>query len=380
MFVQRRLRALGWSMAVGLALLAGGGAGSARAAATPDVYEVDGVAVDVTAQTAAAARDSAVADGHRKAFRRLLERLTLRADRDRLPDLSTERIAGYVKDFSVAHEKSSATRYLASLDFRFKRDDVRRLLMDKGLPFAETFSKPVLVLPVYEEAGALLLWDTPNPWRAAWENIPAADGLVPLVLPLGDLTDIATIGAEQAAQGDAQRLSAIASRYGAGDSLVAHATKGIEPRDGMVRLDVSTMRYGSAVGGQTLIHTYAAAPGETTDSLLGRAAVEIAAEIEDDWKRDNLLQFENPAVIAITIPISSLQDWLAVRDRLSGVAVIRYTDVVLLSRTEVRVNLHFVGGTDQLAVALAQADLVLTQDEAGWVLRSQRGAPAQKGS
>lgn len=349
-------------------------------AQTPNVYEVKNVKVDETADTAAAARLKALADGHREAFRRLLERLTMKADHDRLPDLTTKGIEAYVRDFSVDGEKTSTTRYLASLDFRFKRDDVRRLLRNAGIPFAETLSKPLLVLPVYEEAGAQILWDTPNPWRAAWDAVPASDGLVPLVLPLGDLTDIASIGAEQAAKGDLARLAAIAKRYGTGDTLVAHAVRSIDPKDGSLQLTITVARYGPATGGQTLVRTFTANPGETSDDLLKRAAADIASEIEDDWKRDNQLQFENRAVLAVTVPITALADWIKVRQRLSGMAVIRYTDLVLLSRSEARVNLHFVGTTEQLVLALAQADLSLTEGEEGWTLRPQAAGSGQGGS
>ncbi|WP_316977400.1 DUF2066 domain-containing protein [Shumkonia mesophila] len=371
MFDHRRWRAWGHRAVLALAISLGGGA-APLLAAMPDVYEVAGVAVDVTAETAAKARDTAIGEGHAKAFRQLLARLTLKADRGRLPELTVNGIAAYVTDFSVANEKTSATRYLASLTFRFKREAIRRLLTDYRLPFAETPSKPVLVLPVFEEAGAVLLWDTPNPWRTAWEETPAPDGLVPLALPLGDLSDIAAIGAEQAVRGDAQRLAAIASRYGAGDSLVAHAIKTVEPRANTIRIDVSTTRYGPTGGGQTLVRAYASAAGETTEALLRRAAAEIAVEVEDDWKRDNLLQFGRPGVIAVTIPIGALSEWLAIRDRMAGMAVIRSTDVVFLSRTEVRANLQFVGTTEQLTLALAQADLALAQEGAAWVLRSLR--------
>jgi hypothetical protein len=371
MFVHRRWRAWGHRALLALAILLGGGAGPLLAA-MPDVYEVAGIAVDITAETAAKARDAAIAEGHAKGFRQLLARLTLKADHSRLPDLTVAGIAAYVTDFSVANEKTSSTRYLARLTFRFKRDAIRRLLMDYRLPFAETPSKPVLVLPVFEEAGAVLLWDTPNPWRTAWEETPAPEGLVPLALPLGDLTDIAAIGAEQAVRGDAQRLAAVAQRYGAGDSLVAHAIKTVKPRDNTIQIDVSTTRYGPTGGGQTLVRAYTSGAGETTEAVLKRAAAEIAVEVEDDWKRDNLLQFGNPAVIAITIPIGALSEWLAVRDRLAGMAVIHSTDVVLLSRTEVRANLQFVGTTEQLVLALAQSDLALTQEGGWWVLRSLR--------
>ena len=87
-----------------------------------DVFEVRDVAVDVTAETATKARELALIEGRKLAFRRLLERLTLRIEHQGLPDLGAEEIAAYVNDFSVAEEKTSAVRYLARLNFRFKHE------------------------------------------------------------------------------------------------------------------------------------------------------------------------------------------------------------------------------------------------------------------
>ena len=63
------LRAL--MLAATLALLATAPA----VAADPDLFTVRGVRVDATAETAPAARDRAIAEGRRLAFRRLVERL-----------------------------------------------------------------------------------------------------------------------------------------------------------------------------------------------------------------------------------------------------------------------------------------------------------------
>ncbi len=130
-------------------------------------------------------------------------------------------------------------------------------------------------------------------------------------------------------------------------------------------------RYGTPGSEQTLLRTFAAAEGETPEALFQRAALDIMIEVEDGWKRENLLNFENPAVIAVSIPIRQLGDWLSIRQRLSEVAFIRNTELVLLSRSEVRVNLHFIGSEEQLILALDQADLELSREQDGeWILRS----------
>ena len=339
---------------------------------TQSLFEVRGVEVDVTAANATEAREQAMAEGEQLAFRRLLERLTLRTDYSRLPTPGADQVAATVKDFSVAEEKASDVRYLARLNFRFKENDIRRILMGYSLPFAETFSKPVLVLPVYEQTGALILWDDPNPWREAWTRISSGDRLVPLTLPRGDLADIAAIGSEQAVDGDAPRLAAIAKRYGAGDALVAHAilrkdVLGLQPE-----LEVYITRHGSALQEQTLVKTFLAEEGESIPLLLARAASALALEVEDNWKKDNLLQFGSPGVVASVVRVGGLGDWIAVRDRLNRVAVIRQMDLVLMSRDEVRVNLHYIGDPEQLALALQQADLTLERVGDEWILALSR--------
>jgi len=367
----RALRPKVWAcVAVVLAVVA---AESAPAQDT-EVFEVRGVAVDITAETAAAAREKALAEGEKKAFERLFQRMTLSEDRDYLPDLNREDRALLVRDFTVAEEKTSAVRYLATLNYRFNAEEVRNLLIDYGVPFAETSSKPVLVLPAYEAAGALVLWDDPNPWRAAWRTRPVVEGLVPLMLPVGDLADIAAIGVEQAVAGDRQRLDALVRRYRTGDVLVAHAILGLDPDGGRPLLEVLLARFSPAGPEHTTAETFRSEDGESIETLLARAAAALAAAVEDDWKRDNLMQFGRPGVTAVAVPIRGLADWLAVRSRLGRVAVVRRFDLVLLSLDEARINLHYLGDVDQLALALAQADLILAEQNGEWTLGLAAGA------
>jgi len=354
--------------AVTIALLAMVIAFSSVVEAATDLFEIKGVKVDVTSKTAAAAREQALAEGEAKAFRLLIDRLTLPADRGLLPELTRHEISSLVKDFSVAKEKVSTVRYIASLDYSFKADKIRRLLVDSGVPYAATRSKPVLVLPVYQSAGALILWDEPNPWRDAWAARPEEAGLVPTIVPLGDLADIAAIGAEQAVQGDPSRLAALARRYGTGDTLVANAVRENQTPAEPPGLKVTVGRYRPEGRVQAFVRTFRAQQGETLNALFHRAVDAIIGQMENDWKQENLLRFDRPSVAAVTVRIADLGDWLTVRRRLENVAVLQRVDLVLLSRDQARVNLYYAGTPRQLLVALEQADLSLAQEGSEWIL------------
>lgn len=352
-------------------IFATGVAGSA-AAQTGGVFTVGGVQVDKTADTAAAAREQAIAAGHVLAFTRLMARLVPDSQRGVLPAFGQSDIVPLVLSFEIESEKRSSVRYLGSLKFRFRRADVRQLLQNSGIGFAETRSKPVLLLPVFDSAGARLLWDDPNPWFQAWNAVPPSDGLVPVRLPAGDLADIRVISAEQAVAGNAEQLALIADRYGASAVLVAQASVNVAAGSGARSLTVSTRYFGGTSDGRTGVRSFAYGEEDTDEAVVARAAQEIARQVEEDWKQENLIRFDNQNSLVATIALTDLRQWVEVRRKLQGIAFLQRWQLVAMSRRSASVRLSYYGDPEQLRVALAQRDLTLEQGAVDWLLRDSR--------
>ncbi len=336
--------------------------------AVGQVFEIRDVKVDVTADTAAKAREEALARGESEALNRMLRRLTLSEDHAKLPKFNHKKTTEFVSDFSVSDEKTSSVRYLARLHYRFKPNAIRGLLRDSGFQFAETPSKPILVLPVFQPAGGLVLWEAPNPWRDAWSRRGTIDGLVTFALPLGDLADISTLNVNQAVRGEVAALGKLAARYRAGDTIVVYARSGLDPASSGRRIDVSMTRFSLLTDPETDFLGISQQEDETEEDTLIRAVNLIVNQLEDSWKRRNLLVGGELRVAAVTVPISGLGDWLDVKMKLENVTVVRALNMVLMSLDEVRVNLHYAGGTGQLQTALGQSDMALLREENEWVL------------
>jgi len=333
-----------------------------------DVFEVKNIGVDVKADTAAAARQQALAQAERRAFYAMISRLTLTEDQERIPELSNAEIAAYVRDFSVAREKASSVRYIARLNYRFKPDEIRGLLRSYNVPFAETPSKPMVVLPVYEVGAGVVLWDEPNPWRQAWSNRDQPEGLVPLIVPIGDLSDISTVGVTEAMAGDPNRLGVIAERYGAVSTIVAHNNLTLDQATGRQMMTVSLSRPNDPIPVEARTQFYVQQENETIEAMTARITEATAKRIENIWKRRNLISQTGTGVLAVTVPITGLKDWLTIRDQLSKVGIIRQSEIVLMSRDQVRVNIHYVGGADQLVTALEQSNLSMLQESGEWII------------
>ncbi len=364
------------------------------AAGSGDVYTVSQVPVDVTAGSAAQAREQALERGHREAFRRLVGRIVPRGETQALPEASYDRLANMVRDFQVENERTSNVRYLADLTIRFRPDAVRDFLRENNVAYAETVSSPVVVLPVFGEAESAVLWDDPNPWREVWNRREAQPGLVPITVPLGDLGDIQAISASEALQNDQEALMAIAERSDAGDVVVAHLMLDGDPDSGDAVARVVSSRTGLSGPQRTTVQTVRQAQAITLDELLERAAEVVIEDLEAAWKQANLIHFEDAREMSVTVPLRGLEDWTSVQERLSGVAVVGDAALRRFSRGTAELDMIYYGDPAQLKMALRQSRLSLEESDDGrWrlypseaqverpsvPLRADRGAPSRDG-
>ncbi|BDW96639.1 hypothetical protein MACH10_23240 [Thalassospira tepidiphila] len=336
-------------------------------AAAQDIFTVSGVHVDERAETAAAARERALEIGQRKAFEEVVARLTLPEDRAGLATPETSVITNMVRDFGVSNEKTSSVRYIADMTVRFKDDELRRFLRFRDISFAELQSKPVMIVPVYRTNNFVNLWDDPNPWRDVWARNIATSGLVPIKAPIGDLTDISTVSAEQAESGSMERLSQLAKRYGADVAVVASAE--VSGPEGGETVDVSVTRYEPNGAPQIFGVQEKTQAGETLKETLVRAAKSVQEQLADGWKRANLINYSTGGNLMVFIPITGLADWAGIENKLIGLPVVRNSRVIAMSKREVQVSIEYVGSANQLQTALNQQNLSLSRMGELWFIQ-----------
>jgi hypothetical protein len=358
MAAARRLFWAGLLLALGFLAAAPAGAWAAV-----DPFSVTGVAVDATAATASAARDTALAEGQRKAFRQLLERLTAPADAGRLPHLSDAEIVPLVAGFQVQEERTSAVRYLATLTYSFRPNAVRALLRNAGIPFAETASRPVLLVPVLKTgAGARLLWEPANVWWRSWLDKPPPTGMVPVVVPTGDAEDMAALPAAPADTVSPAALAPLLQRYDAGEALIAEAA--LDAAGVLVTL----RRPG--VADPLFSERIAQSAVESQGDLLRRASLRVVQGLEERWKHETVvLPQDDAGGLVVHVPLHSLDDWLELRRRLAATGFVQGIALKSLSRSEAIVGLSFAGDANQLKLVLAQRQLALEETPDGWTLR-----------
>ena len=378
------------SVALALGIAAGGGLQPLGAQEIPiqaappqsgaDVFTVSGITVDATSSDAVSARAQAVREGQQAGLDRLLRRLVPAEAYPRLPPAASLPIDNYVQSFEIADEELSSTRYIANLRVAYDPDAVRALLSQGGFASAQAVSMPVVVLPLYETPQGARLWPDDNPWWQAWAEHMDPEQLLRLVLPLGDLEDMAMVSAAQAQAGDAAALGALAARYGAQDTLVITArTEGGPEPEQVSAVQFEARRIGAAqqLEGQPL--SLAVGPDRPLDATLALAVQEIQASLDERWKSANLLRYDQGGLMLVRVPIARLADWIAVKQRLERLPEVSEIVMTSFARDQVDIRIRYIGDELHLEQALARLDLALTREGESWLLLPTGRNPGQGG-
>lgn len=398
-------------------------------AQSEDVFVVPRVPVQAQAESAREAKSIAQNQGRRRAMDILLRRLTVEDDWVYLPEL----LQGYgaqagsvspdgktaivitpasllelESGFVVYGEKSSSKTYRAWITYRFKPEEVRRLLRNARIPYSEAQTRTALILPVLQTDSGLYLWEENNPWMAAWKARPYTHELTPMRAPLGDLEDAARITARQALALNADRLRAMATHYSVSQVIVAHArlrqdqennqlsvrlingyresgavtsTDELEEILGQVINDrPAEAQSFSAQAGDILGEAFLTEPAGNFRQLAERAIELSIAKYSRNWKGRTLIDYGSEAVLESSAFFASIAEWTKIRSALVETPLVGSVQVSALSKRGAEMRMRVFGDPSRLATAMESQGLVLwTETGERWFIATPGTASQYRG-
>jgi hypothetical protein len=341
---------------------------ASRAAEFPPAFVVSDVPVAADGKTGAQARDAARNAGEVTALQDVLQRLTAKQDWPHLPAPDQDTTTNLLADFQVQKEHVAPTHYVGIYTFRFDPAGVRQLLHTAGIGFSELVSKPVVLVPLYRNGGAVHLWDDPNPWRDAWNLANNHAGLVPWSMPLGDIGDVQAFDVAQAEAPTPQQLATLSQRYDGGDPVVASAVETDAPQGGAT-LQITVTRYAAAGNDSTTVSV----TGDKPDARFYAAGVDAARRaLEDLWKKNATLPSLAPGdgqPFQVTVPLASAKQWAQIRARLAKVDGVQDPQILMIAHDQIVLLLKLAADPGAMRIAFAQQDLVLTPSDGGATLQ-----------
>jgi hypothetical protein len=321
-----------------------------------DPYAVSGIAVDATASSATQAQNIAIVSGRARAWTALSHRLTKAADWPKLPTLDDTAITRLIRSYQFANERRSTTRYTADITYVFNPDAVRHLFRTTNIAYADMQAKPILVIPMSPG------YAPHSAWTSIWATPKYATGAAPLVLPVGDSLDSASLSVLNFNTATWQDVEPVASR--------AHATEAflVQVSQGKGTLDIKLKRLGPGNSPPMPDVVVPITPGTPGPKVYASGADAAASAIIDEWKGRSAIDFGKRNKLIVEVRIEDLAGWSALLQKLATIPNITDVGVVAMNTGEARVALIYVGSQDQLHDLLAQATFDLSNQNGTWWL------------
>lgn len=353
---------------------------------TASVYNVNDVAVDVTSDSSAKARDQAIAEAQHAALNQLLTRLG--TDPSVAAKLSNDDIATLVQNFEVRDEHTSAVRYIGTFDVQFRPMAMRNFLGSHQAHFNDTPAAPILIIPVVKDGDHMALWEEPTRWAKLWAEAARDGGMMPLVVPSGSEEDKTTLSAFDAVNGKVDAIKNMIDAYKTNGAVVVVLAGALE--NPVAGFTVDLQHFGTKYDdGSDIEHmTLAGTPSkDRVDSILAQGIKQARQKIEKEWKQDDkstALQSAGgtnsiPAAtveepdnkLPVSVQFATLGQWSDLQRRLLATPGIQRVDIMSVGRGETEIELGFSGRLEDLQVALARRNMRLTQDvlSGQWMLK-----------
>lgn len=391
---------------------------SVRGAGGP--LTVTDVIIDKTDKNAVTARDQAIIEAQRTAFEVLAEKsMSPEAFKAyKVPDNKT--IAALVEDFEIKNEQMSANRYVASFTVRFTPEIDNYIKIPAGLgrvivapqpvapsvaaapattesaaapaapapatPPAPDVPRSVLILPYFEGAsGKKVLWEDPNPWRDAWQEVGSSAPTPNLTIsvPLGDLTDVSSGNTDAVWKNDYGTIEKSRTNYNATEValLVAHQGKGIDVyiyKDGKLEREksvggkysdqdsykkaikrvIAALKSPQPFAVPTAVAPEATAP-ETNASGSDNTAPPPAEPEQASPAAPEKPEMAGKVTIDAVMNFSNFSQWMEVQKRLAALSPPVDIEISGITRDSAQFTMDYDGGMTALKTALSAKGLAL---------------------
>ncbi|MCY4032212.1 MAG: DUF2066 domain-containing protein [Hyphomicrobiales bacterium] len=332
-----------------------------------ELYIVRDISVDVSDISAVTARQKAIQEAQILGFYRLLRRITLKEDRSKLPRLSFEDIQPMINSIEIEYEKTSSTRYIASITVSFIQDALRDFFSGSDIGFLEVSPPTTLVLPLYFDETGWSLWRDSNPWWNAWRDLNPNLLSIPYLLPLADLEDRLILPADAIDDiSRLDRLEQLAQRYEVDRILLAR----IRPDNSQVDVDVSIYKI--------LTENFKArhfAQFNFVTTNMNKAVTDITTQIENNWKKQSIQIQDAPSTFRLRANFKNIQEWTKMRKQLETAPYIRTLQIEEINVRNAWLQLGFNGKGKTLVDGLRRNGFLVSQENSIWTLRLLESSP-----
>lgn len=329
--------------------------------------------VDVMGETPEKARDMAIKQAKRAALDDLFTKFAPSQKPVLMEAMDEKKIDEIVRDVKFTNELADGNRFRADAQVSVSAGAFNKIVSEQIKAVEsddELLTTASLILPLYETAERIYLFENKNLWGQEWKQVSRNVGRGQLITPFCDSVDYSLLNARDALKFEFHEFAPLLRRYGVRDVVVLHARliKSDEIGDNLADpnarkkpaiLQIEERRVQSFQD-ELKSFEYVADSNETDEELFSRAARDLSVYILK-MQKDTIGDVANrkrelQSVMAV-VPITTMQHFNWLREKLAKVAGVEVLEILAIKPRQADMRIHFTGESTILVDAMKTAGL-----------------------
>ena len=291
-------------------------------------FYIKNIKVDLTKTSINEARSEAELKIKLLGFKRLMKRLIVNENEIKINNSVVSNLVSY---FKINNEANSDTRYLADFDICFNRLSVINYFRENKILYSETFRDSISVLPVFKGLRGFVMLDENDSWFQKWKKeLELNDGLVKLELVKGNFYLNRNLTSNLFSNTNQKLIQKLIINEETNALLVVLAEPVLKT-DGKTYLSTFAKFYNDDGNLENTIYRNLIPIKRTSsiynidENLLNQEVLKIINSIQNNWKKNNLINTLITESVDLIIPINKLVSTNTIKEFLFNDKVLNVT-------------------------------------------------------
>jgi len=230
-----------------------------------------------------------------KAFKLLIQRITLTSDKEKLNEIKNLEIKNFVESFTIIDEKFVDNKYIAKFDVEFDKTRVGNLLEKKNIFPSIPIKKKLFVMPILLQSdnGKVSLFSE-NPFFLKWNNENEKYYLIKYILPNEDIEDINLIQ-KKINELEKYNFDEIIKKYDLKDFIIIILFKNDSQLNVLSKVFINNE--------YKILNSRFAKFDITNSNMVNKVIKNLKISYEDEWKKIN--QINSSINLTITLSLNN---------------------------------------------------------------------------
>ena len=306
--------------------------------------------------------NSALAEqGIKKGFNKLISRVLLKEDKDKLSDLNFSTVKQLVTYYQITNvSEDQKNDKLVNFNVTFDKEKIHNLFYNRGILYSDISDKELFVLPILIKKNEFFIFNN-NFFHENWNKI-FKDELIEFILPLENIEIIKSINDNKNSLIDLNILNLFQEYKNKNLALII-----IENNEAInAKVYIKTIIQGKNISKSLDFKK----KNLNTNKFYEKIIIEVKKELTNLVKSKNLIDIRTPSFLNTKLDLTRKGNLVELNSRIKNIDSIEKIFVQEFNKDYIDLRIKYLGKLDKLINQLKKEkiDLKLINDQ--WVIKT----------